>query len=152
MKPLSPQSKKNSMNFKCYTHVPRREEAQDPQCQLLLPLQAGKEKYLFCYFYSCNGLRNWMELIVGDWHNITDKPFLTILPWKKKQRKLSNFNHPIKTWSLPEYKGMTCNRAYQSAYVEQNTDKTKWEHTNLKSLHYGLPSTNTLVVTQLLAR
>jgi hypothetical protein len=24
------------MNFKCYTHVPRREEAQDPQCLLLL--------------------------------------------------------------------------------------------------------------------
>jgi len=49
---------KNSMNFKCYTHVPRKEEAQDPQWLLLLPLQAGKEKYLFCYFYNCDGLRN----------------------------------------------------------------------------------------------
>lgn len=77
------------------------EEAQDPQCPLILPLQAGKEEYSFCYFYSCNGLRNWTELIVGDYHNIAAKSFLTILPWQKKQeRKLSNFNHPIKTWSL----------------------------------------------------
>jgi len=105
MKPLSPQSKKKLNEFQVLylcSKKGRSTGSSMPTIISLLPLQAGKEKHLFCYFYSCNGLRNWMELIVGDWHNITDKSFLTILPWKKETKKAVQLQSPHKNMKFAQ--------------------------------------------------